>query len=282
MLNTTENYHLKVVNYRIKSLQDNILRYYDDDQMTDPVLVDTKIQALAVSMVNNWTKKSIDEFHKTNNMAVFTDWGLANWADAIAIYSNKYEDQAGLFCLCSMDLVPTIRKALGDYLKYTEAYIRTGAIGDVLGVPIYTSKALPKETMFLATRDAVTAFIKKGVFVEQDRNIDTKLNNIVASRYTVIALTNESKCIMCGKAQSTAATVTTATKATTTIAGAATTGAKVHAYVNGKEVGTPATAASSAYSITIANNLVAGDKVKVIAWKDGFVKSISDEFTVAE
>ena len=266
--------------YRVARDQGQI-RYYDDDVMTDPVLIDTKVQGLSESMVNAWTKKAIAEYGKTDNMAEFTNWGLADWADAIAIYSNKFENQEGLFCLASMDLVPQIRKSLGDYLKYTEAYIRTGAIGEVLGVPIYTSKALPKNTMFIANKDAVHAFIKKGVFVEQDRDIDTKLNNIVATRYSVIALVDDRKCIMCGKAQSVDASVSTATKATYKIAGAATTGAKVHAFVNGVEVGTPVVAASNAYEITIEDALVAGDKVKVRADLEGFIKSYSDEFVVA-
>ena len=102
-----------------------------------------------------------------------------------------------------MKAVPEIRKALGQSLMYVEDYIRTGAIGAVLGVPIYTSKALDdleedsegQPIGFLATREAVTAFIKEDVRVEQDRDIDKKENFIVADRYAVIALTDETKCI---------------------------------------------------------------------------------------
>lgn len=102
-----------------------------------------------------------------------------------------------------MKAVPEIRKALNDNLKYVENYVRTGAIGAVCGVPIYASKALDnldedsegKPLGFLATREAVTAFIKKDVRVEQDRDIDKKENFIVADRYAVIALTDETKCV---------------------------------------------------------------------------------------
>lgn len=76
-------------------------KYYDDDVMTDPVLIDTKIQTLSEGMVNNWTAKAITEFGKTSNQAIFTDYKLANFADAIAIYSNKYESQEGLFFLAA-------------------------------------------------------------------------------------------------------------------------------------------------------------------------------------
>jgi len=265
--------------YRVARTQSQA-KWYDDDQMTDPTLIDTKVQGVAESMVNAWTRKAIAEFDKTENMSVMsTDYTLSDFADAIAKYANVFEDQAGLFFLCDQALVPTIRKTLGDYLKYTEAYIRTGAIGEILGVPIYTSKALPKGIMFLAHNDAVHAFLKKNTFVEQDRNIDKKENFVVASRYSVIALYDERKCIKCGKAQATAASITTATKATTTVAGAATTGAKVTVFVNGVQDGNAETAASSAYSHTVANALAAGDKIKVVATKEGLLPSIA-EFTV--
>ena len=185
-----------------------------------------------------------------------------------------------MFFLASTDLIPTIRKALGEQLMYVEAYIRTGAVGSILGVPIYTSKAVPSGMMFMATKDAVTAFIKKGTFVEQDRDIDKKENFIVASRYTVIALTDESKCVACGKAQATAATVTTATKETKVISGAATTGAKVKAYVNGIATGAEVEASGNTYSITANENLKSGDVVRVVASLNGFLNSVAI-FTVA-
>lgn len=249
-------------------------KYYDDDVMTDPVLIDTKIQTLSEGMVNNWTAKAIEEFGKTSNQVVFTDYKLANFADAIAVYANKYESQEGLFFLASMDLVPAIRKALGDQLMYVEAYIRTGAIGSILGVPIYTSKAVPSGMMFMATKDAVTAFIKKGTFVEQDRDIDKKENYIVAARYSVIALTDESKCVACGKAQKTAATVA-ANEGSTTISGAAATGAKVKAYVNGVATGAEVEASGDTYSITANEPIKAGDVVRVVASLDGYLNSVA-------
>lgn len=259
--------------YRVGRTQ-GAIRYYDDDVMTDPALIETKVKTLAESMVNDWTAKAIAEYAKTSNQAVFTDYKLANFADAIAKYANVYETQEGLFFLAAMDLVPTIRKALGEQLMYVEDYIRTGAIGSVLGVPIYTSKAVPSGLMFMATKDAVTAFIKKGVNVEQDRDVNTKLNRMFATRYAVIALTDESKCVACGKAQTTAATITTSTKGAKTIAGAATTGAKVEVYVNGV-LNATVDAASNAYTANALNNLVAGDNIKVIAKVEGSLPSIA-------
>lgn len=260
--------------YRVARSQGQA-RWYDDDAMTDPTLIDTKVKGLSEAMVNSWTRKAINEFKKTENVIAVTDYSLGSFADTIAVYANRYEDQAGLFFLCAQELVPELRKMLGAELKYTEGYIKTGAVGDILGVPVYTSKAIPKGIIYCATKDAVTAFVKKDVFVEQDRDIDTKENQLVASRYSVIALTDETKCIEMGKAQATAATITTATAGAATVAGAATTGAKVQAYINGVASGVAATASTNAYSITVAENLKAGDIVKVVAVLEGKVKSIA-------
>ena len=165
-------------------------------------------------------------------------------------------------------MIPTLRKQLGEYLKYTEAYIRTGAVGDILGVPVYTSKAAPLGIVFVATNKAVTAFVKRGVSVEQDRNIDTKLNRVVASRYAVIALTDESSCIKMGKAQGVALTAVAGVGA---ITGAAATGAKVTAYdEEGNKLG-EATAASNEYSISCT--LPASGDVKVVSELEGFLPS---------
>jgi hypothetical protein len=251
-------------------------RYFDDDAMRDPVLIDAKVGAMSDAMINAWTAKAIAEFGKTSKQSAMTNWDLADFADAISKYVEKYESQEGLFILANIKLIPTIRKVLGDYLKYTEAYIRTGAVGDILGVPIYTSKAVPEGIAFLATKDAVTAFIKKDVFVEQARDIDSKENQIVASRYSVIALTDENKCIKLGAPQATAATITTKAAGAKVVAGAATTGATVKVFVNGELFGS-ATAANSAYSVTGAANLVAGDNIKVVASVEGKLDSVVED-----
>ena len=278
----TQKHRLKGKKYGIKSLYDNTLqiRFYDDDVMTDPTLIDAKVRFLSEAMVNDWTRKAIAEFAKSENIVAISNYNLENFANVLGQYTAEYESTDGLFFLCNQKLDRKLRKMLGDDLKYVEDYIRRGAIGAVLGVPVFLSKAVPEGIIFLATREAVTAFIKREVSVEQDRDIDTKLNNIVAARYTVIALTDETKCVVAGTAQSTPVTITTYTKNAKTIAGAATDGATVKAYVNGVYAGT-ADASSSSYSITAAENLAAGDVVKVIAELDGYVNSIAS-VTVAE
>jgi hypothetical protein len=82
-----------------------------------------------------------------------------------------------------------------------------------------------------------------------------------------------------GPGQATAATITTYTAGAKTVAGAATTGATVEVYINGK-LDKTATAASSAYSVTCSENLASGDKVKVIAKLDGYINSVANKTVV--
>lgn len=241
--------------------------------MNDPTYIDAKVRFLAESMVNSWTRKAIAEFAKSENIYNNTGYNLENFANALSVYTSVYEDTAGLFFLCNQKLDAKIRKMLGDDLKYVEDYIRTGAIGAVLGVPVFLSKAVPEGIIFLATREAVTAFIKKDVSVEQDRDIDTKQNDIVASRYSIIALTDETKCVVIGAAQATPVSITAPAASDVAIAGAGTDGALVVAYVNGEKVG-QATVATGAYSIA-CDALKAGDAVKVVASLTGKTNSVA-------
>jgi len=48
----------------------------------------------------------------------------------------------------------------------------------------------------LATREAVTVFIKKGVEVEPDRDPNTRKNDLYIRKVALVALTNEDKCIV--------------------------------------------------------------------------------------
>lgn len=264
------------VEYRVKRTQGQI-NYFDDDLMTDPTLIDSKVRFLSEAMVNDWTRKAIAEFGKTENVKEIASLSIDNLADAITLYTGRYETTEGLFILANQKQDAVIRKMLEPELRYVEDYVRTGAIGAIWGIPVYLSKAVPENMLFLATREAVTAFVKKAVNVEQDRNVDTKLNKVVASRYSVIALTDDTRCIAIGPAQSTKVSLTTPAKDDVAIAGSATDGAKVTAYVNGKEVGSAT--ASSGFSID-CEALAANDVVKVVAVLAGTCTS-TDTATVS-
>lgn len=106
-----------------------------------------------------------------------------------------YESEEGLFMLINPAQLAAFRKNLKDELKYVEANVRTGYIGSVCGVPVVVSKAVPAGEAYLADKKAVTAFIKKGVEVEQERDADHRNNKVFARKVAVVALTDATRVI---------------------------------------------------------------------------------------
>ena len=65
----------------------------------------------------------------------------------------------------------------------------------VCGVPVIVSKAVPAGTAYLGTKEAVTCFVKKGSEIEQERDANTRKNDVYARKVMVIALTDATKMI---------------------------------------------------------------------------------------
>lgn len=162
--------------------------YYDEQEMTDPMVVETGVKALSAQLTNDLTAKAIAEFGKGTRRvdANFTFDGIV---DAIAMLPQESEE--GLFMLINPAEKAKLRKALGDDLKYSEGFARTGYIGSVCGVPVSVSKAVPAGTAYIATKDAVTCFVKKGVEVGQERDENTRTNTIYGRKVMVVALTDD-------------------------------------------------------------------------------------------
>ena len=121
------------------------------------------------------------------------EWGFDAVVDAIA--KLNIEDESGLFLLISPADKAEFRKALADDLKYSEGFARTGYIGSVAGVPVIVSKAVPAGEGFLATKEAVTVFIKKDSETEYERDADKRHNTYYVRKVGVVALTNENKIV---------------------------------------------------------------------------------------
>lgn len=166
--------------------------YYDEQEMQDPMVVEAGLQALAQSMANDLTDKAIGEFGKAT-LTIAQDWSFDGIVDAIA--KMNVEDEAGLFLIVNPAQKAIIRKNLGEDLKYSEGFARTGYIGSVCGVPVIVSKAVAAGTGFLATKEAVTVFIKKGAEIEPERDADTRKNTIFARKAMVVALTDATKVV---------------------------------------------------------------------------------------
>lgn len=244
--------------------------YYDENAMTDPAYVDAGVKGLAEIMANDLTTKAIKEFGHAILSKTTTNYALADIIDAMAKY--PYEEEAGLFMLVGLKAKAAIRKQLKDELKYVEDFARKGYIGSIMGMPVYESKAVADDCAFIATREAVTAFIKKGVESEQERDANTRKTTVYLRKCMVVALTDATRVIMMGPAQTTTVTCV-ADKSDATITGAADTGAVVSAFqADGTFIGS-ATASSNAYSISasaVASGWTAGtSKVYVVVEEAG-------------
>lgn len=198
-------------------LAQNRFKYFDEQEMTDPMLVPVGVRHMGTDLFNYVNKSIYTEFKKANMAVAAEKLNFAAFADAVASLNIEYTDNEAekvaslAFAFVSPADVAELRKNLAEDLKYVEAFVRTGYVGTVAGVNIFTKKDADKGTVIVATGTAVTLFNKKGVEVEQDRDRDRRENTIWSRKYYLAALTDATKAVkvIAGKAKkSTDATVT--------------------------------------------------------------------------
>lgn len=176
--------------YTVETTQGKFV-YFDEEAMADPAVVDAGLTGLAEKMVNSFVAKAVAEWEKGQAVTVSAiDFDAV--VDAIA--SMNLEDESGLFLLINPAQVAEFRKSLGDELKFSEGFVRTGYIGSVCGVPVYISKAITAGKLILASKEAVTLYIKKNSEMEQERDADHRKNSVYARKVAVVALTDATKC----------------------------------------------------------------------------------------
>lgn len=174
-----------------------------------------------------------------------------------------------------------MRKQLGEDLKYSEGFVRTGYIGSVAGVPVVVSNAVPETCAYIVNREAVTLFIKRDTEAEQERDANTRKNTVYMRKVALVALTNATKIAMLGNAQSTACAITTYTKNAKTIAGTCGTDCNLVIVVDGDGITYTATPSSGSWSVTANENLTTGDKINATAFAPGYAGKKATEVTVA-
>lgn len=188
--------------YRIAMAQ-NRFQYYDEQAMTDPMLVPVGVRHMGTDMFNTVNADVFGEFNKATMVVPVSAFGFDGFADAVSMMNiegtdNDPETIMAFAFVCPAD-VAAIRKALKDELKYVESFARTGYVGTVAGVNLYTKKDAVKGTVIVGVKSAVTLFNKKGVEIEQaQRNSDDaniRLNTIFSRKYYVAALTDERKAV---------------------------------------------------------------------------------------
>jgi len=179
----------------------NKFQYYDEQEMTDPMLVPVGVRHMGTDMFNTVNADIFAEFNKATAEVTASAIDFGAFADAVAKLNIEATDNdpAKVAPLAFAFVAPTdmaaLRKNLKEDLKYVESFARTGYVGTVAGVNLFTKKDAVANTIIVATREAVTLFNKKGVEVEQDRNGDIRQNTIWSRKYYLAALTDATKAV---------------------------------------------------------------------------------------
>ena len=189
--------------------------WYDEEQMKDPFVGLVIARYAGTDMFNTMNDDVIAELEKTTQIVAVTGtdyFGAFVDAQALLPSSDESEDVSESFALVNKQTVAKLRKALKDDLKYVEAFARRGYIGTVAGTNIYVDPLAPHtdadataspavaeaNTIYLATKKAVTLFLKKGLEIESfqfnnrssdDANI--RKNTLITRKYYLAALTDE-------------------------------------------------------------------------------------------
>ena len=184
--------------YRILLAQ-NRFDYYDEQAMTDPNLVPVGVRHMGTDMFNTVNADIYAEFGKATLAVTASAFDFDAFVDAQAKMNLENLEGVSIFGFVSPADVAKIRKALKESLQYVEAFAKNGYVGTVAGVNLYTKKDATVGEIVIATKDAVTLFVKKGAEVEQppraadDANI--RKNTILSRKYYLAALTDETKAV---------------------------------------------------------------------------------------
>lgn len=171
---------------------------FDEEIMKDPFTLDVGMAKGVANIVNVLSAKFIAELGKaTKSVEYTTTLDYDTIVDATALFG---ENETGLFLLVNANLRSQLRKNLKDTLQYSEDFARSGYIGNVNGVPIYTSNVVPADTAYIATSSAVTVFTKKDVEVELQRDADKRKNEFYTRVVNTVALTDADKVVKINKA----------------------------------------------------------------------------------
>ena len=169
--------------------------YTDDEFYADNDVVEAGMRLSANEMVNDMVADFYTAAATASLTAEFPEDGFTYDAVVDAIAEMNLEDESGLFLVINPGIKAEIRKDADFKAKELGKVIRDGMIGSLAGVPVIVSKAVPEDTAYLMTKEAITCFLKKDVSVEQDRDIEAKINTIVEAAWYIVALTDATKIV---------------------------------------------------------------------------------------
>lgn len=183
-------------------LAQNRFQYYDEQAMTDPMLVPVGMKHAGTDMFNTVNADIFKEFGKTSLVVTVTAFDFAAFVDGAAKLNLENLEDVTIFGFVCPEDMAKVRKALKDDLKYVEAFAKNGYVGTVAGINLYTKKDATAGTIIIGTKAAVTLFNKKGVEVEQitadkrsEEAANIRQNTVFSRKYYLAALTDETKAV---------------------------------------------------------------------------------------
>lgn len=171
--------------------------YNDMDVMADPNIVNVLADGAGKTMANEVKAEYFTELAKISNTFDGSKSASVYEAvvDAIAALPKAAEsDTTDLFIIMGADARAAVRKDQLFEASRQGEILYTGQFGTIAGIPCVFSNLVPAKKVYIATKDAITFFVKKEGSVEQDRDIESKDNTVVYERHGVIALTDDTRC----------------------------------------------------------------------------------------
>ena len=183
-------------------LAQNRFEWYDEEAMKDKMIVPVGLKHAATDMFNHVNADIFAEYGKATQTVATATPNFDAFVDCqVALNVENIED-VKTFAFVNAANLGALRKALKEDLKYVEAFAKNGYIGTVAGTNIYQKKDAKAGEIILATKEAVTLFIKKGTEVElitkalrsaEDANV--RKNTAFLRKYYLAALTNATKVV---------------------------------------------------------------------------------------
>ena len=164
------------------AVNQQVFDYTDEDVMTDPNVVSVGLKGMAEATGNSVTLSQS-----------YPKAGLDYDSIVDAIAKMNLEDESGLFLLIDPATKAEIRKDPDFKGARLGEILFNGQIGTIAGIPVVVSKKA--KSPILATREAITLFIKKENEIEQDRDVEARINTVVARTVYVCAVTDATKIV---------------------------------------------------------------------------------------
>lgn len=175
--------------YKVGRVQ-QVFDYSDGDFYKDSSVVDVALEGANALMANEMTADFYAEAAKASEEHSAPTFGYEAIVDAIA--KLNIEDESKLFVVIPTAWKAEIRKDEDYKNARMGEVVYGGQVGTIAGIPVVATNALENEA-YVMTPEAIKLFMKKDVEVEQDRDIETKINTVVLTSYYICALVNNNK-----------------------------------------------------------------------------------------